>query len=303
MPRHIIDNLKSFTRLCYEEPDDPELQEREIDRQLLELKEAIPGYTDVSLLLFPHEESKAFEYRSKKNQFRERLVSLIDTEAIDELEQKEAKNILNSHDYSVGTPPVTQTNLNFRYSILLGDQVVELRRFREVLGIKDEVEEAQWNYLLDVFDQMVVQSSHYTTAAEKTDFLNRTQQTVNFKGLNGFLKTVVSGSTDTAIKLIKEELFNPSIVRELKFTTEDMLFEEVNADKTSIFAVRIPNMRKNLFNNIKWFPLLTRIIFIEDSALSKSTNTSLIFCLHNKIIQTLNKVHTKKLGALAKFEE
>lgn len=299
LPRHIIDNLKSFTRLCYEEPDDPVLQEKEINRQLLELKEAIPGYTDVSLLLFPHEESKAFEYRSKKNLFHQRLVSLIDTEAINEEEQKQAQNILNSHDYSVGTPPVTQTNLNFRYSILLGDQVVELRRFREVLGIKDEVEEAQWNYLLDVFDQMVVQSSHYTTAAEKTDFLNRTQQTVNFKGLNGFLKTVVSGSTNTAIKLIKEELFNPAIVQEIKFTDENALFEAVNTDKTSIFVVRISHMRKNLFNNIKWFPLLTRIIFIEDSALSKSTNTSLVFCLHNKIVQTLNKVHTKKLGALA----
>ena len=203
LPRHIVDNLRTFTRLCYEEPDDPILQQKEIDRQLLELKEAIPGYTDVSLILFNHEESKAFEYRTKKNLFRERLVSLIDTEAIDEEEQRQARNILDSHDYSVGTPPVTQPNLNFRYTILLGDQVSELRRFREVLGIKDEIEEAQWNYLLDVFDQMVVQSSHYTTEAEKKDFLTCSEQTIDFKGLNGFLKTVVSGSTETAIKLIK----------------------------------------------------------------------------------------------------
>src|SRR3989339_517535 len=299
LPRHIIDNLKAFTRLCYDEPDDPLLQEREIDRQVHELKEAIPGYTDVSLMLFPHEESKAFQYRTKKNVFRERLVSLIDTEAINEEEQKQAKNILNCHDYSVGTPPVTQTNLNFRYTILLGDQVTELRRFREVLGIKDEVEEAQWNYLLDVFDQMVVQSSHYTTAAEKTDFLVRSEQTVNFKGLNGFLKTVVSGSTETAIKLIREELFNPATVKEVAFTDEESLYQSISDDKTSIFVIRIPHMRKNLFNHSRWFPLLTRIIFIDDSSISRSTNTTLVFCLHNKIIQTLNKVHTKKLGALA----
>ncbi len=299
LPRHIIDNLKSFTRLCYEEPDDPVLQQKEIDRQLLELKEAIPGYTDVSLMLFPHEESKAFEYRSKKNLFRQRLVSLIDTEAINEDEQKQAKNILNSHDYSVGTPPVTQTNLNFRYTILLGDQVSELRKFREVIGIKDEIEEAQWNYLLDVFDQMVVQSSHYTTANEKADFLNRSEQTINFKGLNGFLKTVVSGSADTAVKLIKEELFNPAIVQDIDFTDEESLYTALKEDTTSIFAIRITNMRKNLFNNPRWFQLLTRMIFIDSSEISKSTNTSLVFCLHNKIIQTLNKVHTKKLGALA----
>jgi len=203
LPRDVIDNLKAFAQLCYEEPDDPVLQQKEIDRRLLELKEAIPGYVDISLMIFPHEESKAFEYRTKKNNFHRRLISLIDTEAINEEEQASAKNILNCHDYSVGTPPVTQTNLNFRYSVLLGDQVSELRRFREVIGIKDDVEEAQWNYLLDVLDQMVVQSSHYTTSAEKTDFLTRTEQVVNFKGLNGFLKTVVSGSADTAIKLIK----------------------------------------------------------------------------------------------------
>ena len=38
LPRHIIDNLRSFTRLCHEEPDDPIIQEKEIDKQLLELK-------------------------------------------------------------------------------------------------------------------------------------------------------------------------------------------------------------------------------------------------------------------------
>ena len=282
LPRHIVDNLKWFTRLCYQEPDDPELQQKEIDRLLLELKEAIPGYSDVSLMLFPHDESKAFEYRTKKNVFRQRLLALIDTEAINEEEQKQAKNILNCHDYSVGTPPVTQTNLNFRFSILLGDQVSELRKFREVIGVNDDIQEAQWKYLLDVFDQMVVQSSHYTTAAEKSDFLVRSQQTINFKGLNGFLKTVVSGSSDTAIKLIKEELFNPEIVKDIEFTDEGSLYNIVNEDKSSIFVIRVSNLRKNLFNDSKWFPLLTRMIFIDASEISKSTNTSLVFCLHNR---------------------
>jgi len=299
LPRHIIDNLRTFTNLCYEEPDDPVLQLKEIDRQLLELKEAIPGYSDVSLMIFPHEESKAFEYRSKKNIFHNRLTSLIDSEAINEEEQEHSKNILNCHDYSVGTPPVTQTNLNFRYQILLGDQVSELRKFREVIGIKDEIEEAQWNYLLDVFDQMIVQSSHYTTAAEKNDFLIRSEQTINFKGLNGFLKTIVSGSSDTAVKLIKEELFNPVIVKDITFTDDDSLYNTITNDKTSIFVIRISHMRKNIFNDSKWFPFLTRMIFIDTSKISQSTNTSLVFCLHNKILQTLNKVHTKKLGALA----
>ncbi len=299
LPRHIVDNLKNFVRLCHEEPDDPALQMKQIDRRILELKEAIPGYSDVELMLFPHEESKAFQYRSKKNQFRSRLVSLIDKEAIDENEQKSAKNILNSHDYSIGTPPVTQTNLNFRYTILLGEQVSELRKFREVIGIKDDVEEAQWNYLLDVFDQMVVQSSHYTTAVEKEDFLSRTSQTVDFKGLNGLLKTAVSGSPETAVKLIKEELFNPDTVVAVDFTNEDDLYRMVLENRTAIFGVKVHHLRKNIFNDTKWFPFLSRLIFIDSSELARSTNVSLVFCFHNLIIKTLNKVHTKKLGALA----
>jgi hypothetical protein len=51
LPRHIIDNLRHFTRLCHMEVEDPVLQLKEIDRLLLDLKEAIPVYTDVSLML------------------------------------------------------------------------------------------------------------------------------------------------------------------------------------------------------------------------------------------------------------
>ena len=36
-----------------------------------------------------------------------------------------------------------------------------------------------------------------------------------------------------------------------------------------------------------------------DSRESRSSNTSLVFCFHNGIIHTLNKVHTKKLGSPA----
>jgi len=153
--------------------------------------------------------------------------------------------------------------------------------------------------MLDVLDQMVNQSTHYTSRAEKENFLSRTESTVNFKGLNGFIRTIVSGTADTAIEIIEKEVFSPEIVRVIEFTTPDNLYEQICEDGTSIFAVKIKNMRKNPFNRFRWFPFLTRMIFIDDSPESRSTNTSLIFCFHNSIINTLNKVHTKKLGALA----
>ena len=58
-------------------------------------------------------------------------------------------------------------------------------------------------------------------------------------------------------------------------------------------------MRVNPFSGEKWFPLLTRLVIVDDSRESRSSNTSLVFCFHNGIIHTLNKVHTKKLGSPA----
>ena len=49
LPRHIYDNLTSFVKLCFEEPDDPAVQQSEINRYLLKFREDIPGYTDVAL--------------------------------------------------------------------------------------------------------------------------------------------------------------------------------------------------------------------------------------------------------------
>jgi hypothetical protein len=299
MPNRIFESLKNFVRLCYEEPDDPAKQKAEINKYILELKEAIPGYVDVSLMLFPHENSKAFEYSAKRRVFHNKLNELMDTELVDEENKKQIRNILNTHDYSLGTPPITKQTMDFLYKILLGDDANELRKFRDLIGVSEDVAEAQWNYMLDVLDQMINQSTHYTTGAEKENFLSRTESTVNFKGLNGFIRTIVSGTADTTIEIITKEVFCPEMVRVIEYSTPDNLYEQIHEDATSIFAVKIKNMRKNPFNRYQWFPFLTRIIFIDDSPESRSTNTSLIFCFHNGIINTLNIVHTKKLGALA----
>ncbi|MEZ4907221.1 MAG: hypothetical protein R2771_06185 [Saprospiraceae bacterium] len=299
MPNDTLNLLKSFVRICYEEPIDPAKQLVEIDKYLLELKESIPGYSDVSLMIFPHDDSKAFQYRAKKQSFESKLRYFIDTEAVDSTTKEQTLNILNAHDYSVGTPPVTEAHLDLMYKMVLGDDVAELRKFRDVIGVIGDNEEAQWNYFMDVLEQMIIQSSHYTTNAEKQDFLSRTFLTVNYKGLDGFIKTAVGGSSDTVIDLLSEEIFNKEDVKVIEFKNPDDLFKQIEKDTTSIFIVKIENMRKNIFNNKKWFPYLTRIILVDNSPESKSTNTSLVFAFHNKIINTLNKVHTKKLGALA----
>ncbi len=299
LPSHYLDLLKNFYQLCYEDPDDPVYQQKEIQRQLLVLKEAFPSYGDVSLMLFPHEESKAFQYRSRLNKFRSRLINLMDTELINDEKQEQAKKVLGFQDFSMGTPPFTHTNLKFRFSILLGEEVSMLRRFREVLGIYNEQEKLQWNYLMDVLEQMIVQSAHYTTKAEKTDFLERMSQITYLKGLNGLLNTVVSGSPETTISLLKEELFHPDQVIVIDYESDDQLFQKINENNTTVFAIKVKTLTHNPFGDHKWFPFLSRMIFVDNSPMAIRTNISLVFCFHNKILQSLNKVHTKKLGALA----
>ncbi len=299
LPNHVFEKLAVFVRLCHEQPYDLTKLYAEIDKQIIELKEAIPGYTDVALMLAPHDDSKAFQYRTHKLEFVEKLTSLIDTESVDEATKIQAENILNSHDFSVGTPPVTNSLITHLFKFIIGDQVSELKKFSEVIGIKGDQEKTQWNYFLDVLDQMVIQSSHYTTPAEKRDFLEKIDSTVNFKGLNGFITGVVGGNANTAVRLLSEEVFRPHNVKVIDFQTTEQLYADIKHDFTSIFIVKIQALRQNFLGEKRWFPYLTRLVFVDNSTMSQATNTSLVFCFHNGIINILNKVHTKKLGELA----
>jgi len=159
LPEHVMETLRSFVRVCYEEQLDPDIQSAEINRFLLDLKESLPGYTETSLMLTPTEDSKAFLYSSQSNSFKNKLRYAVDHELVGEDDKKRLENILKLSNFSVGTPPVTQQTIDFLYKILLGDEVRVLRKFRDVIGINDDVEEAQWNYMLDVLDQTINQSS------------------------------------------------------------------------------------------------------------------------------------------------
>lgn len=299
LPRHIYDNLTSFVKLCFEEPDDPVAQQAEINRYLLKFREDIPGYTDVSLMLCPHTSSKAFELSGRRREFIKKLNNFLDTETVSPDYKFLLGNIKDTHDFSVGTPPVKSSHIDFISQVQLGGQVSELRKYRDVIGVTGDLNEGHWNYLMDTLEQMISQSTHYTTKAEVADFINRTRWTVNFKGLNGMIRTVVSGNADKAVSLIRGDVFSKASVQVLENPAAEDLYEQMCVDTTSIFAVKVKHMRVNLYSGERWFPLLTRLVIVDDSKESRSSNTSLVFCFHNGIINTLNKVHTKKLGSPA----
>ncbi len=299
LPDGVFEKLKNFIRICFDEQMEPEIQQAAIHRSLLEVKESLPGYTDISLMLAPHMNSKAFEFSARRQAFRKKIRETLDQELVTPEEKQKLENILRLHDFSVGTPPTTQETIDFLYRVLVGDEVRVVRKFRDVLGINEDVEEAQWNYLLDVLDQMVNQSTHYTTGPEKENFLARTESTVNFKGLNGLIRTLVSGTALSTIRLLKEEVFTPNAVKVIDYTDPDSLLKTMQEDPVSIFAVRIPSMRRNILSRPEFANYLIRCVFIDDSPESRSTNTSLVFAFHNGIINTLNKVHTRKMGTPA----
>ncbi len=299
IPHHIFDNLTSFVDLCMEEPDDPAKQQAEINKYLLRFREDIPGYVDVSLMLVPHSNSKAFELSNKRGEFIKRVDLLLDTDGTTPELKKLLKNIRDTHDFSVGTPPVNSDHIEFMSQLQLGGHVRDLRKYRDVIGVTGDINEAHWNYLMDTLEQMISQSTHYTTNAEKTDFLNRSRWTVNFKGLNGMIRTVVSGNADKAVELLCGDVFSRASVVTLDSPAIDELYDRMTVDTTSIFVVKVRHARINNFSAPKWFPLLTRLVIVDDSKESRSSNTSLVFCFHNGIINTLNKVHTKKLGSPA----
>ncbi len=299
LPRHIFDNLTNFVKLCMEEPDDPAKQQAEINQYLLKFREDIPGYVDVSLMLIPHNDSKAFDISAKRSQFVKRINDVIDTDATTPEYRKPLVNIRNTHDFSVGTPPVTDRHIEFMSQLQLGGHVRDLRKYRDVIGVTGDINEAHWNYMMDTLEQMISQSTHYTTAAEKQDFLNRSCWTVNFKGLNGMIRTVVSGNADKAVELLKGDVFGKAAVVVCDAPDPKDLFEKMTTDTTSVFVVKVPNARINHYAGPEWFPLLTRLVIVDNSKESRSSNTSLVFAFHNGIINTLNKVHTKKLGSPA----
>ncbi|MDD3107832.1 MAG: aminotransferase class I/II-fold pyridoxal phosphate-dependent enzyme [Alistipes sp.] len=299
LPRHIFDNLTSFVALCMEEPEDPAKQQAEINRYLLKFREDIPGYTDVSLMLIPHGNSKAFELSNRRGQFVKKINALLDTDGTTPDMKEVLRNIRDTHDMSVGTPPINSSHIEFMSQVQLGGHVRDLRKYRDVIGVTGDLNEAHWNYLMDTLEQMISQSTHYTTKAEVSDFLYRSRWAVNYKGMNGMIRTVVSGNADKAVSLLKGDVFHKDAVVVLESPTPEVLFEQMTVDTTSIFVVKVKHARINHYAGAQWFPLLTRLVIVDDSKESRSSNTSLVFCFHNGIINTLNKVHTKKLGSPA----
>ncbi|MFR4026660.1 MAG: hypothetical protein ACLTZY_14435 [Alistipes indistinctus] len=204
-------------------------------------------------------------------------------------------NIRDSHDLSVGTPPINSYHIDFMSQVQLGGHVRDLRKYRDVIGVTGDINEAHWNYLMDTLEQMISQSTHYTTKAEISDFLHRSQWAVNFKGMNGMIRTVVSGQCRQSRLAAQGRRVQQGLPSWCWNRPRLRTAVRTDDGRHHLDFRRQGKARPHqpLCRCQKWFPLLTRLVIVDDSKESRSSNTSLVFCFHNGIINTLNKVHTK----------
>jgi len=55
------------------------------------------------------------------------------------------------------------------------------------------------------------------------------------------------------------------------------VFQKVHENNTAVFAIKVKSLTHNPFGNPKWFPFLSRLIFVDNSPMAIRTNISLAF--------------------------
>ncbi|MFR4026661.1 MAG: hypothetical protein ACLTZY_14440 [Alistipes indistinctus] len=93
LPRHIFDNLTQLREPLHggaRRSGQPTGRDQPLPAQI---PRGYPGYTDVSLMLIPHNNSKAFELSSKRGEFVKKINSVLDTDGT----TTEIKNVLHQY--------------------------------------------------------------------------------------------------------------------------------------------------------------------------------------------------------------
>lgn len=304
----------------------------EVKRKVEECKKTLDdfGYTRIRLMLTPVEQSDVFKAVSNVDLFTRDLRKLTGDPITLRKLGEEAANIdsensnspretgILSEDIvkamtrfrsSIGTPPITPKGIEAIEQMIFGGGLGNIYQFRELLGGGDSVK-----YLFDGFlanvDRMVQQSTHYTTAAERRDFEKKAVDFNNFEGLRGLKKSVVSGTSKTAIRLIEDELFrrhgvgkSPVEVMEDTDCLNDALIARMKKEKETIFVVKVSKVPHHLLTSDKldekWHGILGRLILVQDSPNSRRSNTCVVYSLFNDVTETLNVLHVKDSGTPA----
>jgi len=213
---------------------------------------------------------------------------------------------LTRYRFSLGTPPVTPKGIQTVEQIVFGGTLQNIYAFRDLIHCDKGV----FDRFLGAVDRLNEQSTHYTTEAEKRDFKKRAIEFPNLEGARGLTKALVSGTSETALRLIREQLFSkhvngncPVRVMEESQPFTPRLMQEMKADKRSMFIVKASSIPHNIFTDDvlkeEWKGLIGRLVVIDHSDAAKRSGTVLVYSLIPEVTKYLEQFHVKDSGTPA----
>jgi hypothetical protein len=300
-----IMNLKeSAANLEGKEADDIQRIEREVKNCEMVLEEL--SYDYVNGLIAKPEPSKVFKILAESRKFERELSKCvgqtIDVEGEEHVITPEIIAALTKFRFSLGTPPITPKGLEAIEQIMFGGPLGNIYAFRDLMGGNKRV----FDRFVGSVDQMVKQSTHYTTATERKAFEKEAADFVNFDGVKGFTKSVITGTADSAERLITEHLLKRHAEKPVntKHTALDQtLIDAMKADKDSIFVVKVSAVPHNIFSTDvlkpEWRGIIGRLVLINNSDTAQRAGCTLVYSVLDCVTDALDKFHVKDSGTPA----
>lgn len=287
----------------------------EIQREVTECQRILESisYNYVKSLLAKPKEGRVFRILNNANIFnrevRKRVGKKVEMDGEEIVITPKLVEALTRYRFSLGTPPVTPEAMETIEKILFSDSLQSIYTFRDLLstGSRGRI---VFDKFLSAIDEIVVQSTHYTTAEEKKKMESEASEYPNREGLRGLKKTIVSGTSKTAIRLIKEHLLSQHSngTRPLHEVVEvdrldDSLIEEMKAAKEKMFIVRVKNVAHNTLTSSKfhekWKGVIGRLIIIDESKKSERSSITFVYSINPLFKERLEKFHVKDSGTPA----
>lgn len=208
--------------------------------------------------------------------------------------------------FSIGTPPITPEGIDAIEEIVFGTGLHDIYAFRNLFG----GDTAMFDRFMGTVSQMLEQSTHYTTAAEKESFEDESVRFNDLANISSLSTTVVSGTAASAIRLIKNKLFDqhengsrPIRVIEEVDKLDDELIALMKQNPDKVYVVRVTKVPDNIFSNEvlqeKWRGVIGRLILVDDTDKGQRSDTCLVYSVIPKVTETLAKIHVKDSGTPA----
>lgn len=223
----------------------------------------------------------------------------------------EIVRLMTRYNFSIGTPPVTPKSIEAVERIMFGGNLDGIYALRDVLQ-GDSRSRLVFDRLINRLAVTIDQSTHYTTAGESQAYKDEATDFDGFSGVKAFQQAIISGTADTAIRLIQERLFryqtgggkslegSPIEVVDSIDQVDDAFIEYMREQKAKIFIIKAEQVPDNLFYDSvlleKWEGIIGRVIVIDDSETAKRTSITCVSSLIPPIVENLEKFHVKALG-------